>query len=53
MKRWFCDSFGWAQPVVRPGWAVIAVVLDWIKRASGYRVAVGAEMRAWHKAIGQ
>jgi hypothetical protein len=40
----------WAQPVTSRTWAVITVVLDTIKRASGYRVLGTASHRAWERA---
>lgn len=42
----------WAQPIVSRRWAVIAVVLDALKRASGYRWFVSSSHRAWERACG-
>jgi len=45
-------GFDWAQPVVRRRWAPVAVVLDWAKRATGYRLFVHASHRSWERAVG-
>jgi len=42
----------WAQPVVRRRWVPVTIVLERIKRASGYRVCVHAAHRAWERACG-
>ncbi len=41
----------WAQPVTHRGWAVVTVILDAIKRASGYRLFVHAAHVAWERAV--
>lgn len=43
---------GWAQPVVSKRWALVATVLDSLKRLSGYRLFVSSSHRAWEKAVG-
>lgn len=42
----------WAQPVTSKPWGVVAVLLDWAKRRSGYRLFVHPAHRAWEKACG-
>lgn len=42
----------WAQPVTSKPWALVCVVLDRIKRASGFRLAVHSSHRAWERACG-
>jgi len=41
----------WAMPVVNKRWGVAAVVLDWMKRRSGYRWFVRPAHRAWERAV--
>lgn len=41
----------WAQPVVSKRWALACTVLDWLKRASGYRLFAHSAHRAWERAI--
>lgn len=42
----------WAQPVQRRRWAVAAVVLHAVMRASRYRILGAASHRAWERACG-
>ena len=39
--------FNWAQPVTSTKWAIICLVLDTLKRWSGYRLFVGSSHQAW------
>ncbi len=50
MRTWF--GYGWAAPVVSRRWALVATVMEWIKRASGYRLALDGYHRAWERAVG-
>lgn len=40
----------WAQPVTHRRWALATVVLERLKRASGYRLFVHSTHRAWERA---
>ena len=45
-------GYGWAMPVTSRRSAIAASALEMVKRASGYRVAVGPAHRAWERAVG-
>lgn len=42
----------WAQPVTSKPWAVVTVLLDRVKRASGYRLYIHSTHKAWQRACG-
>lgn len=42
----------WATPTTNCRWAVLAVVTQWIKLASGYRLGVAIHHFAWERSHG-
>lgn len=42
----------WAQPVVLRRWVPITLLLEAVKRATHYRIAVRPAHRAWERACG-
>lgn len=50
MRSWF--GYGWAQPVVRRRWALVATLYHWMLRHSGYRLSGAPTHWAWERAVG-
>lgn len=43
---------GWATPPTSQPWAALAVATHWIKRATGYRLAVHVHHFTWERSHG-
>jgi len=50
VKQFF--GTGWATPVVKRRWAVVASVTQIFKRLTGYRFFATSHARSWERAVG-